>query len=258
MSDSGSCALTLSTIAVMRAPSPPPKRCQKASVLSPPANGLPFTATPRSAATPRAPPPAISERRVSPCSIAVFATPSLWLANINFASRSASPGTRWAMDSERRRARIVDLVRSHDFVRVADLGEMFGVSPVTVRGDLDVLAARGEIRRIRGGAISHDASAPDGEPGDLLGRAAAALLHDGECAFVSASAVAVGAALAGRNAVIVTNGLEVARALESGRPTVVVTGGTLGRAGALVDPLGELVVGRINADLAFVACEAIE
>src|SRR6201985_937001 len=55
------------------------------------------------------------------------------------------------MDTERRRARIVELVRSHDFVRVADLGEMLGVSPVTVRGDLDVLAARGDVRRIRGG-----------------------------------------------------------------------------------------------------------
>jgi DeoR family transcriptional regulator, aga operon transcriptional repressor len=160
--------------------------------------------------------------------------------------------------TERRRARIVELVRTHDFVRVADLGEMFGVSTVAVRGDLDVLAARGDIRRIRGGAINHDAPAPDGDPDDVLGRAAAALLPDGECAFVSASAVSVGSALAARDAVIVTNGLEVARALEGGRPTVVVTGGTLGRAGALVDPLGELVVGRMNADMAFVACEAIE
>src|SRR4051812_9265752 len=161
--------------------------------------------------------------------------------------------------TERRRARIMELVRSHDFVRVADLGEMFGVSTVTVRGDLDVLAARGEIRRIRGGAISHDAPAPAAEPSqDGMGRAAAALLGDGECAFVSASAVAVATALAARDAVVVTNGLEVARALEGGRPTVIVTGGTLGSAGALVDPLGELVVGRINADAAFVACEAIE
>jgi DeoR/GlpR family transcriptional regulator of sugar metabolism len=56
--------------------------------------------------------------------------------------------------SEARRARILELVRSHDFVRVGDLGEMLGVSSVTVRGDLDVLAARGELRRIRGGAVS--------------------------------------------------------------------------------------------------------
>src|SRR3954453_14051025 len=131
--------------------------------------------------------------------------------------------------SERRRARIVDLVRSHDFVRVADLGEMFGVSPGTVRGDLDVLAARGEGRGIRGGAIPHDAPlqppADDEEEG--IGRAAAALFRDGECAFLAAGPAGLARALAGRRGVVVTNGLETARLLSGGALEVVVAGGTL-------------------------------
>src|SRR3954451_13885060 len=96
--------------------------------------------------------------------------------------------------SDQRRARILELVRSHDFVRVADLGEMLGVSSVTVRGDLDVLAARGELRRIRGGAVSQEPrrAAPAGDERELvaIARAAAALVDDGECVFVGGGAFA--------------------------------------------------------------------
>lgn len=164
--------------------------------------------------------------------------------------------------SERRRARIVELVRSHDFVRVADLGEMFGVSSVTVRGDLDVLAARGDVRRIRGGAISQDAPpAPiqDEDEDGAIGRAAAALLRDGECACVAAGALGLARALARdhvRDSVVVTNGLDVAGELANAGYQVIVTGGTVAGV-ALVDPLGELVCARVNADVAFVACPAV-
>jgi DeoR family transcriptional regulator of aga operon len=162
--------------------------------------------------------------------------------------------------SERRRARIVELVRSHDFVRVADLGEMFGVSPVTVRGDLDVLAARGEIRRIRGGAISQDAPpGPAEDEDDGIGRAAASLLEDGDCAFVGAGALGLARALARnpvRDAVVVTNGLDVADTLAGAGYKVIVTGGTVAGS-ALLDPLGELVMARVNADVAFVPCAAV-
>jgi DeoR family transcriptional regulator of aga operon len=162
------------------------------------------------------------------------------------------------MDTERRRARIVELVRSHDFVRVADLGEMLGVSPVTVRGDLDVLAARGDVRRIRGGAISHDAPAEaPADEDEGIGRAAAALLAEGECAFVAAGAVGLARALAGRRGVVVTNGLDVARLLAGGLPEVVVTGGTLSGE-ALLDPLAEPVLERVHGDVAFVGCAGID
>jgi len=170
------------------------------------------------------------------------------------------------MESERRRARIVELVRSREFVRVADLGEIFGVSSVTVRGDLDVLAARGDLRRIRGGAISQEApraADPADEP-DAIGRLAAGLLRSGECACLDAGATGLARALAARTdlreAVVVTNGLEVARLLEPAIPrlTVIVSGGTLAPGQGLVDPLGDLVMGRLRADAAFMTCAALD
>src|SRR5260370_16439473 len=57
------------------------------------------------------------------------------------------------MPAEMRREQMLTFVRSRDFVRVSDLSARFHVSEVTVRGDLDTLAERGQIRRIRGGAM---------------------------------------------------------------------------------------------------------
>ena len=59
--------------------------------------------------------------------------------------------------AEIRREQILTFIKTRDFARVADLSARFRVSEVTVRGDLDVLAERGEIRRIRGGAMPRPA-----------------------------------------------------------------------------------------------------
>jgi DeoR family transcriptional regulator of aga operon len=171
--------------------------------------------------------------------------------------------------TEQRRNRILELVRSHDFVRVADLGEMLGVSSVTVRGDLDVLAARGELRRIRGGAVSQERArpAPAADEQPAIARAAAALVGDDECVFVGAGpfATALAAAIVERRGLkgvaVVTNDLGVATALQPAIPrlTVLVTGGTLARGHpALVDPLGDLMFGRLHGHLALVGGEGVD
>ena len=56
-----------------------------------------------------------------------------------------------------RRERMRTLVGEREFARVADLSDVFGVSEVTVRSDLDVLASRGLVRRVRGGAMPRPA-----------------------------------------------------------------------------------------------------
>jgi DeoR family transcriptional regulator, aga operon transcriptional repressor len=177
--------------------------------------------------------------------------------------------------SDLRRARILELVHSHDFVRVADLGEMLGVSSVTVRGDLDVLAAQGELRRIRGGAVSHEPGrgAPAGERRSeehermAIARLAAGLVEAEQCVFVGGGAFAPALAQAigerrGLSGVaIVTNDLGVASALQSTIPrlTVMVTGGTLARRQpALVDPLGGLMFDHLHAHMALVGSEGVE
>ncbi|MFD9301434.1 substrate-binding domain-containing protein [Streptomyces sp. NPDC060048] len=51
---------------------------------------------------------------------------------------------------DQRRARVRALVQARGSVRVADLARELGVSPVTLRRDVEAMAARGEIQRMHG------------------------------------------------------------------------------------------------------------
>jgi DeoR family transcriptional regulator of aga operon len=175
-----------------------------------------------------------------------------------------------------RRDRILEIVRDRGFVRVADLGVSFGVSDVTVRGDLDALAATGSVRRVHGGAVA--AIGPVAEPSfeqasdafagekEAIGRAAAALVSSGQSVFldVGTTASAVALALAERtelyDVVVMTNGLNIALALESAIPrfTVLVTGGALRPLQhSLVNPMALRLFEDLHADLAIIGCNGV-
>lgn len=162
------------------------------------------------------------------------------------------------------------------FLRVTELGERFGVSDVTVRGDLDALVALGEVRRVHGGAMpvanaraersfEITRSTHADEKAAIAG-AAAALVTSGDVVAldVGTTTTALAVALRAREdldgVTVVTNGLNIALELEGMAPrfTVVVTGGTL-RAlqHSLVNPLASLVLATINSDVAFVGCNGV-
>ncbi len=56
--------------------------------------------------------------------------------------------------AEERRAAIMDMLDRTASVQVSELSRTFGVSAVTIRGDLDALEADGKLRRTHGGAVS--------------------------------------------------------------------------------------------------------
>ncbi|MGC9496366.1 substrate-binding domain-containing protein [Streptomyces sp. WG7] len=67
-----------------------------------------------------------------------------------------------------RQERILAAVRKHGTVRLADLVEQLGVTPVTVRRDVTLLADRGLVQRVHGGiALPHRVQTPQtrGVPG---------------------------------------------------------------------------------------------
>src|SRR3981081_2940432 len=53
----------------------------------------------------------------------------------------------------RRRNELLELARNHSQGTVADLASKVGVSPDTIRRDLDLLAERGLLERTHGGAV---------------------------------------------------------------------------------------------------------
>lgn len=178
--------------------------------------------------------------------------------------------------SERRREQILNVVLSQEFVTVQDLSDRFGVSIVTVRSDLDELAERGQLRRVRGGAVAafrrasevpyearSDAQAPEKA---LIAKVAVGLLAKNDTVLldVGTTTMAIAREIVARSDLhditVVTHGLNIAIALEPAIPRVqvMVTGGTLRPLQhSLVDPMAGLMLHRLRASIVFVAANGI-
>src|SRR5690242_20564807 len=99
--------------------------------------------------------------------------------------------------SEERRSLVAEMLQSEGAVTITDLQARFGVSPMTARRDLSILADRGIARRTHGGAVlpsiasgEHSfrqrlGDAPEAKA--RLAEAAFALLRAGETVFLDAS-----------------------------------------------------------------------
>jgi DeoR/GlpR family transcriptional regulator of sugar metabolism len=167
------------------------------------------------------------------------------------------------LGEERRRA-ILELVRTHGRVRAADLARDLGVSPDTVRRDLDELAAAGLVRRVHGGALP--AAPPGGgwaarraqDPATKAGiaRAAAGLARDGDVILLDGGTTTLQVAhhlAADLRATVLTNSPPIAVAL-AGHPSVqvCVIGGTLDKAALVTVGAAALDALRaVRADLCY-------
>lgn len=178
-----------------------------------------------------------------------------------------------------RRERMLQLIADRQFVRVAELAEAFGISDVTVRGDLTALEATDGVRRVRGGAMAPARGLSRTEPSfeealvefagekQRIGEHAAAMVQPGMSVLldVGTTTTAVARALVARQdleqVTVITNGLNIALELEPaiGRLSVVVTGGTLRRLQhSLVNPMGTVLLDQLRADLAILGCNGID
>jgi DeoR family transcriptional regulator of aga operon len=172
---------------------------------------------------------------------------------------------------------MLSALREREFLRVSELGEMFGISEVTVRSDLNTLAEDGQVLRLRGGAMI-GRRAPRGErPFEEMrathaaekagiGALAASLVSDGEALIldVGSTTTAVARALLARselrNVSVFTNAINIALEFEPAIPrfSVVVLGGTLRPLQhSLVDPLAGLALRQVNASIVFLGCNGV-
>jgi DeoR/GlpR family transcriptional regulator of sugar metabolism len=182
---------------------------------------------------------------------------------------TASEETRTAFADERQ-AEIARLVEDRGRARVTELADSFGVSSVTIRKDLDVLADQGRVIRTHGGAIAPRVRGQDltHDVRDRLqqaekagiGRLAASRVSDGESIIVDASTTSLYLARElmrrspGQSLTIVTNSIRLATELAE-RPdiSVLLMGGRVrGRSLSLVGQLGDGVLRRVNVQKAFV------
>lgn len=144
------------------------------------------------------------------------------------------------MLKEERQRYIRHIIENQGQVSVATLARQLGVAEMTIRRDLKELGARGIVQRVRGGALLPERRRTLLEPPVLermndeaaakqrIGRAAAALIAEGETIFLGSgtTTLAVAQALRERhNITVVTNALTIINALTDSDLTVVVAGG---------------------------------
>jgi DeoR/GlpR family transcriptional regulator of sugar metabolism len=170
------------------------------------------------------------------------------------------------MLAQQRQQAIVELVRQSGGVRVVELVRAFGVSDITIRRDLELLAGRGLLAKVHGGATSVGSTDEPGfavksvrQEGEkrAIARRAASLVRPG--ATVALSAGTTTWTLARRLAAVpaltvVTNSVRVAEVFRHagrGDQTVVLTGGVRTPSDALVGPVAVAAIRRLNVDLLF-------
>src|SRR6184192_1924907 len=176
------------------------------------------------------------------------------------------------LSQSKRMEEVLRLLETRDSVHVTELAEVFAVSEVTVRSDLTELARQGLAARVRGGvrALQHGQSEIgfdlrlrlEVERKRAIGRAAAAMIDEGEAVALDASTTAYYLALelrSKRELVVVTNGLLVATALaDAPGITVLVTGGTLRlSAMSLVGDLGADVLRTTRINKGFLGARGL-
>ncbi len=180
---------------------------------------------------------------------------------------AAATGGAFAGERQREIGRIVE---EQGRARVAELAARFGVSQVTIRKDLEVLAEADRVIRTHGGAI-----AVRMRRGDIafevrdrqqraekaaIGALAAAQVSDGESIVLDASTTGLYLAreLLRREAwhglTVVTNSIHAATAL-AGRAdiTVLLMGGRVRSSLSVVGQLGDAVFDRVNVQKAFLS-----
>ncbi|MFI5937323.1 DeoR/GlpR family DNA-binding transcription regulator [Actinoplanes sp. NPDC051494] len=172
------------------------------------------------------------------------------------------------MGNQLRQKEILDALHRDGRVEVPELAERLGISPITIRRDLDQLAAAGALRRVRGGAVTtvlrgeglpFTARAVDDIA--LKQRMAAVvdgLIADGEAVAIDGgtTGAAAATALARRRITAMPFSVQAIAAL-AGSPSVnlILPGGSVSmREGTIVGPLAERTLAGLRFDTAVLTC----
>ena len=171
-----------------------------------------------------------------------------------------------------RHRKIIELARSDGRVSVDRLVAVLGVTPQTIRKDLNDLCSHGIFNRVHGGAVlssgvenlGHEARARLAvEEKRQIGRAAANLIPDGASLFINIGTTTeeVARALAERSGfLVITNNLNVVDILcrNSGIEVIVVGGRVRHADRAAVGPAAVEFIRNFKVDFAVIGTSAID
>jgi DeoR/GlpR family transcriptional regulator of sugar metabolism len=171
------------------------------------------------------------------------------------------------MRETERRARLVEHLRADGRSSVAELADDLGVTPSTIRRDLQRLAREGRVVRTYGGAALSPGS-PAVARGDAhldakraIARAAATRVQDDTTIAIGSGTTALAFAreIAHRRLTVITNALDVANALvdREGIELIILGGVVRPRMHSMLGHLAELSSQELRADTLFMGIGAV-
>lgn len=167
-----------------------------------------------------------------------------------------------------RHTRILSLLRERREIKVDELSQIFDVSPMTIRRDLQHLEDQGLISRFYGGAVAEQPQ-PTTPPSDadqvkvyrdLISRYAARLISENDYIFINGSRTALGVLdyVGPKNVQVFTNnGLVCSRKYPSNLRITLSGGDVRGQNGILTGDCTMRNLLMINARKSFIGCTGI-
>lgn len=165
-----------------------------------------------------------------------------------------------------RHTRILSLLRERREIKVEELAQIFGVSPMTIRRDLQHLEDRGLVSRFYGGAVAEQRLPVPGEADqvklyrELISRYAANLVSEGDRIFINGSKTALGLLDfidQKKVRVFTNNGLVCARKYPSNLHIILSGGDVRGQSGILTGDCTMRNLLMEQAGKAFIGCTGI-
>jgi DeoR/GlpR family transcriptional regulator of sugar metabolism len=172
---------------------------------------------------------------------------------------------------ERRRQDVLDTVIAQGEMRIDDLTDRFGVSLMTMHRDLDDLAARRLLRKLRGRVAPYPALTMETakrfrlelrrEHKEALSAAAAEEVGHGQTVIIddSTTLFPLARGLAAREpSTVITHSLEIARTVSAAADTeVILLGGRYTEFDSCVGPDTVAALREVRADTAFLSATAV-
>jgi DeoR/GlpR family transcriptional regulator of sugar metabolism len=163
---------------------------------------------------------------------------------------------------------LVEILQRNGRLDIGEMAQEFSAAEMTIRRDLDRMAAMGLARRVRGGAISLMMRGEElpfamraldrAEAKGRIATAVAAMLHDGEAVLLDSgtTAVLVGRALTDRRLTVMAMSLHAASVLAGSDSIRLVMPGGETRPGelAMIGPLALASIGALRFDTAVLSC----
>ena len=190
-------------------------------------------------------------------------------------SRGPLPTVSNRLLAEERRRKVLEILENEGRVTVADLVRDFGVSSVTLRADLDVLAKSGALVRSHGGAVRRLDPVQDYSVAFKesihhaekvrIGQAAAALIQPGQTVILDSGSTTLHVARhikqqKPKGLTAITNAINVAQELaDVPNLSLIMIGGLLRQiSGSFVGPQAERMLAALHADHLFLGADGLD